>query len=233
MKRHFLCSTPRADLRIPRPCPNGYWIYKDKCLWVGSDKLEFNDAQARCASRGAIILPIKDRGTYQFVRSLAKQKRYEDMFIGMNFSTHLENPLYSDGSIFNRSTHFVFDSEAEKFGGKECVYLKKGVTYKPRSTHCNETMQFICLWRSKYKITVIIENKMSLLEPSCPKNFVHFPKEEDGRTCYGPASLLSQERGASSSIKKKCQSFSNNLVRPALPSSITLLPLLKQRYKAT
>ena len=32
-----------------------------------------------------------------------------------------------------RSLHLQFDSEADKFGGKECVYLKKGVSCKPRA----------------------------------------------------------------------------------------------------
>ena len=148
-KRHFICSVPRADLATPRPCPAGHRIYKDKCLYVGTEILEYKDARESCAYSGAIILPVKDRATYQFVRSLAKLKKYEDLYIGMNFSQKLDSPLYSDGKIFNRSLHFQFDSEADKFGGKECVYLKKGVSYKPRSTVCNEGKQFICLWRSK------------------------------------------------------------------------------------
>ena len=148
-KRHFVCSAPRTDLATPRACPAGYRRYKDKCLYVGAEKLQYKEAQESCASSGAIIMPVKDRATYQFVRSLAKLKKYEDMYIGMNFSQNLESPLYSDGKVFNRSVDFQFDSEAEKFGTKECVYLKKGVSYKPRSTNCDESKQYICLWRSK------------------------------------------------------------------------------------
>ena len=46
----------------------------------------------------------------------------------MNFSQNLDSPLYSDGKIFNKSLHLQFDSEADKFGGKEYVFLKKGVS---------------------------------------------------------------------------------------------------------
>ena len=147
--RHYMCSTPRTDLASTRPCPAGYRVYKENCLFVGQEVQKYKKAQAGCASYGAIILPVQDKATYHFVQSLAGLKRYQDLYIGMNFSVHLEKPLYSDGTVFNRSMHFQFDSDATKFGTKECVYLKKGVSYKPRSTHCNQTMQYICQWRSK------------------------------------------------------------------------------------
>ena len=222
---------PRADLVNTRPCPAGYWVYKEKCLYVGSEMLEYKDAQEKCASYGAIIMPIQDRATYQFVQSLARLKKYQNIYIGMNFSKNLDSPLYSDRTVFNRSLHFQFDSDATKFGTKECVYLKKGVSYKPRSAHCNQTMQYICQWRSKNW-----ENKNRIIflqfifsESSCPDNFISYPTEADGRTCYGTSSLLSQTSGPASDIKKKCKSVSNHLIRPGLPSSVELLSVLEQR----
>ena len=215
-------------MRLPYPCPEGYRVYKNICLFVTTDLLKYKDSQTACAKFGGMIMPLRDRGTYQFIRSLAKLKSYRDLFIGMNFSINLENPLYSDGTIFNRSTHYQFDSEAEKFGQKDCVYLKTGVSHKPRSTDCDVPMQSVCQWRSSILCTLkILIN--CFLEPTCPENFFLFARESDGRTCYGSSEDLDQSVGPARTVKAKCKVSSNHLIRPGLPSSLELLTLIPER----
>lgn len=65
----------------------------------------------------------------------------------MNFSSSLDKPLYSDKTVFEKTSSYSFDDSAGKFGSKECVFLKKGVLYKPRSTDCNVPMHYLCLWK--------------------------------------------------------------------------------------
>ena len=147
-KRNFICSTSRADLAYKRSCPAGYRRYKKECIFISQELGNYKEKQVDCAAFGAILMPIKDKATYKFIQSLGQLKKYKDLYLGMNFSLNLDNPMYSDNTVFNRSIHFEFDSESSKFGAKECVYLKKGVSYKPRSIECDVPMQAICLWRS-------------------------------------------------------------------------------------
>ena len=45
--------------------------------------------------------------------------------------------------------NFAFDDDSEKFGAKECNYMKKGVQYKPRDADCSAEMAPICVWNSE------------------------------------------------------------------------------------
>ena len=73
------------------------------------------------------------------------------LIIGLNYTTGDANaPVkYSDGSSFNKSVDFSFDDDTDKFGAKECNYMKKGVQYKPRDTDCSAEKAPICIWNSK------------------------------------------------------------------------------------
>ena len=71
--------------------------------------------------------------------------------LGLNYTTGITDaPVqYSDGTAYNKTVHFAFDDDSEKFGSKECNYMKKGVQYKPRDTDCSAEMAPICVWNSK------------------------------------------------------------------------------------
>ena len=129
-------------------------MYKDKCLYAGSlsERVNFKDSQKRCAEKGAMVLPLKDRATFQFVRRWSMDNRFFDMFIGFNFSQALSNPIYSDKTVFDWSNSYDFDENSGKIGHKECLYLKNGVKYQPRSTECTVRMSYMCLWQSNYSV---------------------------------------------------------------------------------
>lgn len=133
-------------------CPANFRLYKDKCIYAESEnpKLDYKGAQNYCAKRGSIILPIKDGATYNFVKRWSRGHAHENLYIGMNFSTTLQIPVYSDKTNYHKGVSYDFDGSSDKFGDKECVYLKKSISHKPRSTDCVVPMHFLCLWKGTY-----------------------------------------------------------------------------------
>lgn len=166
---------------------------------LGQHSETYQEGRETCASLGAILLPIKERQTYRFVMAWATDHQIQDIYIGMNFSRSLPTPLYSDGTTFTRGLSYEFDQEATKFGSKECVYLKKGIGYKPRSTDCGRSMNYFCLWRG----------------PTCPEGYA-VERAGDGRSCYG---VVRSSPGPATSIQSVCSSQGNDMLRPAILSS--------------
>ncbi len=56
---------------------------------------------------------------------------------------------YFDDSEYNAES-YDFDGDNIKFVGKECVYAKRGIGFKPRGTECTENMNYYCLWNRKF-----------------------------------------------------------------------------------
>jgi hypothetical protein len=135
-------------------CPKSFIRYKNDCYYHSSVVGDYNSSELNCAARGSRIIAIKDRATYQFIRMWAAQNKFGDFFLGLNYTTgNPDVPIrYSDGTQYNKSIHFAFDESAEKFGRKECSYMKKGVMYKPRDSSCLTEMDQICQWNSKYQL---------------------------------------------------------------------------------
>ena len=152
-KRRFICQLPAHFVEEDRVCPFAFRLYKNKCIYdgFGSGRAKYNmrEAMELCASRGSIVLPIKDEAMYNFVRIWAGKEKLGDLFLGMNFSSSLPNPVYTDGTSFIKDQSFQFGDDSDKFGDKDCVYLKKGVAFKPRNTDCSTPMNFLCQWNSK------------------------------------------------------------------------------------
>ena len=135
-----------------RLCPFEFRLYKDKCIYDGfarGAKYKMNEAMELCASRGSIVLPIKDEAMYNFVRIWAVKNKFGDLFLGMNFSSALPHPTYTDGTSFIKDQSFQFGDDSDKFGDSDCAFLKKGVAFKPRNTACSTPMNFLCLWNSE------------------------------------------------------------------------------------
>ena len=107
-------------------------------------------------------------------------------FTGLNYTTGIQDaPVqYSDGTPFNKSVQFAFDDNSEKFGSKECNYMKKGVQFKPRDTDCSSQMAPICVWNSEFAKMLTSQN-FFFIGPTCPTDFELNVREEDGRSCYG------------------------------------------------
>ena len=132
-----------------KKCPADFRLYKDKCIYAESEnsKMNYREAQNFCAKRGSIVLPLKDGATYHFIKRWSKKNAHGNLYIGMNFSTALQLPLYSDKTIYQKGISYDFDGSSEKFGDRECVYLKKSISHQPRSTDCIVPMHFLCLWK--------------------------------------------------------------------------------------
>ena len=141
-------------LREPhiQPCPDHFIAYKSQCFYHSSSKGDYDAGELNCAVRGSRMVAIKDRGTYQFIRAWSMKNKFGDVFLGFNFTTDdTEAPVkYSDGTAFNKSMDFAFDEDSEKFGNKDCAYLKKGVSFKPRDCDCTQLMEQLCQWNSKF-----------------------------------------------------------------------------------
>ena len=88
------------------------------------------------------------------------KNKFGDVFLGFNFTTDdTDAPVkYSDGTAFNKSMDFAFDEDSEKFGNKDCAYLKKGVSFKPRDCDCSQLMEQLCQWNSKFDSLQRIKN---------------------------------------------------------------------------
>jgi hypothetical protein len=95
-KRLYVCSTPSFDQTVTRPCPLGYFAYKNKCFYNHPQLANFKDAKQTCAEHGGQLINVYDRATYQFIRAYSFYYSIPDIFLGLNLTTNI-------------STRFVFD----------------------------------------------------------------------------------------------------------------------------
>jgi hypothetical protein len=51
------------------PCPNEFIPYRNTCLYPDVRQLPYDEARKTCATKGALILPIKDKEIHLFVAS--------------------------------------------------------------------------------------------------------------------------------------------------------------------
>ena len=211
-----------------QPCPDNFIAYKNECFFHSFIKGDYDTGEMNCAYRGSKMVAIKDRATYQFIKAWAKANKFGDFFLGLNFTTNdTEAPVkYSDGTAFNKSIDFDFDDERDKFGNKDCAYLKKGVTYKPRDCACSDLLEQVCQWNSECHTANYISLYLTFtLGPSCPENFFLYPAEQDGRTCY--SNTTGKPTDTVSQILENCKAADNFLQRPAVPTRPELIDLIK------
>ena len=153
----YVCSF----IREQKICPRNHISYKGSCYVHGSNPGDYDHGELECAKLGGQMVAIKERATYQFIRAWAALNKFGNFYLGLNFTRNsvyyhinesdpnVTSIIYSDGTLFNKSTHYAFDDQSDKFGHKECAYLKKGVAYKPRDTTCNVHMDQVCQWKRK------------------------------------------------------------------------------------
>ena len=117
IKHLYVCETQQLGEAPDYPCPDRYIPYKDKCLMPNPQRKTFESAQIFCASRGGIILPIRDEGTLEFVQAWGPRSVRNDVWVGLRkkkytrlYDPSLEKPLqetitegltYSDGEGFD------------------------------------------------------------------------------------------------------------------------------------
>ena len=153
---------PNLKTREQKICPAKFVAYKGTCFYHGSKAGDYDHGEEECAKVGAKVIAIKERATYQFIRAWASLNKFGDFYLGLNFThnsvyyhhnetdPNVTTTIYSDGSPFDKTINYAFDDQSEKFGNKECAYLKKGVAYKPRDTLCNLPKDQVCEWKREY-----------------------------------------------------------------------------------
>ena len=151
LKLPYICMRPGLKNRQQKLCPANFIAYKGSCYYHGSVPGDYHHCQEQCARVGARIVAIKERATYHFIRALAVAYKFGDFYLGLNFTVNRTDAkvIYSDGTPFDKSTSYAFDDQSEKFGNKDCSYLKKGVAYKPRDADCQRAMHQVCQWKRK------------------------------------------------------------------------------------
>ena len=160
-KRYF-CMLPNLKTQEQKLCPDKFTAYKGSCYYRGKETPgDFDQNEQECAKLGSRLITIKERATYQFLRAWAIRNRFGDFYLGLNFTynpvyyhhnesdPNVTSTLYADGTPFDKSVHYAFDDQSERFGFKECAFLKSGVYYKPRDTLCSEKMDQVCQWKRK------------------------------------------------------------------------------------
>jgi Lectin C-type domain len=88
-KRLFVCSTPSFDQPFVRPCPLGYFAYKNKCYYTDPQLANFKDAEEACAEHGGQLVNFYERATYQFIRAYSLYYSIPDIFLGLNLTTNI------------------------------------------------------------------------------------------------------------------------------------------------
>lgn len=87
-KRYFMCMTKSLDTTHEILCPKSFIRYKTECYYHSMEKGDYNKSEVLCAEKGSRIIPIKDRSTYQFLRSWSIKQNFGDFYLGKftNFS---------------------------------------------------------------------------------------------------------------------------------------------------
>lgn len=150
-KRSFMCMSEDLKNYHKSLCPKNFIRYKNECYYHSIEKGDYNKSELLCAEKASRVVTIKDRATFQFIRSWAKGQKIKDFFLGLNYTTgDTSAPVkYSDGSAYDKDVDYAFDDNREKFGAKECTYLKSSIKHKPRDSECSAEKNPVCIWNSK------------------------------------------------------------------------------------
>ena len=63
-------------------CPKSFIHYKSECYYHSMEKGDYNKSEIICAKKSSRIIPIKDRATYQFIRSWSIKQNFGDFYLG-------------------------------------------------------------------------------------------------------------------------------------------------------
>ena len=172
---------PNLKIREQKLCPANFVAYKGSCYFHGPIPGDYDHCEEQCAKVGSRVITIKERATYQFIRAWASAYKFGNIYLGLNFTNNQTDAhaMYSDGTPFNKTNDYAFDDQAEKFGNKDCAYLKRGVAFKPRESECGALMEQVCQWNSKYAINTWHEHIMgpSVAQTTSARGLKRFSEE--------------------------------------------------------
>jgi hypothetical protein len=202
LKHHYVCETKQLWEAPDYPCPNEYIPYKDKCLMPSPQRKTFDSAQVFCAARGGIILPVKDKGTFKFIKAWGPQTVRNDVWVGFRpknvtrtydketapylLETTTDELTYSDGEPFDIDTDYKLEAKALK-GNQGCFALKSSADMELRDEKCSREIGFICQW----------------VDVKCPMEaeyeYSHLGQISSGRDCHGVGEAAAFEDGTCNS----------------------------------
>ena len=222
LKHYFVCETKQLNHPPDYPCPSDYIPYKDMCLMPNPQRKTFDSAQVYCATRGGIILPVKDKGTFEFIKAWAPQSVRNDVWMGIR-KQNVTRTYHKNGIVINGATKYLveqFSDELMYSDGKdfdinsdykleapilrgECFALKSSDDMELRDYKCNREIGFICQW----------------INIDCPKNgYTKIGQLSSGRQCFGAS--------GSSTFEDSTCNVDNDLLRerwtPKGPNQIDL-----------
>ena len=106
MRREVTCVWPRTTCSdttwsVPSPSSgelfyyhiNYFYIsynacrYKNDCYYHSYAKGDYNTTELLCAEKSSKVIMIKDRATYQFIRSWAIANGFHNFYLGYNYTT--------------------------------------------------------------------------------------------------------------------------------------------------
>ena len=224
LTKYFVCETQQLNKAPDYPCPNEYIPYKDKCLMPSAQRKTYDSPQIFCASRGGVILPIRDKATFEFIKAWSPRSVRNDVWLGLrkkNYTrVYVEGaspPLqeiitdeltYSDGGSFDIDTDYTLETTI--FRG-ECFALKSSENMELRDQRCNREIGFICQWT----------------EVSCPVEadytYSHLGQISSGRDCHGVGEIAFFAEGT-------CNSENDLLRRRWTPKGRFEIDLYRRLY---
>ncbi len=66
-KLPYVCASVPLDKKPDYSCPKGFYPYRGKCLYPHGESITYDEAVVTCATKGSIVMPIKDKNLHDFV----------------------------------------------------------------------------------------------------------------------------------------------------------------------
>ncbi|GFR87341.1 mannose-binding protein C [Elysia marginata] len=132
-------SLTGTALQCGQGCPPGWYFLREtlSCYHQFDTKIRFSEAEAACASHGAILSTSKSSAENDLLLRL----RQGDAWIGLNDTSSENNFVWSDGSplIYARWHR----GEPNNWGsGEDCAVMRPGGTWDDRS--CGRKYRYFC-----------------------------------------------------------------------------------------
>lgn len=144
-KKAFFCSVRQEN--TPK-CPPNYFSFKEMCIYKNSNKTSFSESKEQCGQYGGIVLPIKTKGLFEFIKSHANALNSGSLYIGMNRTDGLTR--FTDFSEYNSSSFDLNGSDLVT-ENLQCVFLDSSDGFVAKQTDCENQFESYCLWQGKIK----------------------------------------------------------------------------------
>ena len=230
-QHYYICETQQLGQVPDYPCPKDYVPYKDECLMPNPRAETYDNAVLSCATKGGIVLPIRDKGIFAFARSFGKIKVRNDVWVGMrkkkvlrSYDPTKSRPLieeitddltYSDGENFDIENGYKTFFETKSILRGECFGLKSSEEHQLRDYKCKKEAGFICQWQ---KI-------------QCPNeagyNYFMLGHVSEGRSCYGSTTGKSVEPF----MNGTCNSDNDLLRKRWTPKNANAIDLYRRTHR--